>query len=320
MTPWRASSICLVLVACAARAEPQVRLVYERGPGAEACPSEEEMRSAVVGALGYSPFDDGAEDLLRVRLGLDQLRLRARIVLVHGDGDVGTKELFDQDCRALAEHAALDIVLSIDPFADPGPIVLPLPPPVPVQVVPPIIAVVPDEPTTTTTAPLQLGLSALVALNGAIGTAVGVPAAGLTLGARLRLRSLVLGLEARGDWPSNQKLAGGAAVDTTLVLLSATACLRSWWVVGCGVGSGGVFAANGSGFEDPRAVPLSPHGAVGARIGLEVPVGSGFHVVGAVEGSVPVTRVTLTDIAGAALWTTPRMAAGLSLGLAAELW
>jgi hypothetical protein len=44
------------LTASSARAAPTSRLTYVRGPGAEKCPDEAELRRAVAERLGYDPF------------------------------------------------------------------------------------------------------------------------------------------------------------------------------------------------------------------------------------------------------------------------
>ena len=54
----RLSAVLFGLTALApvARASPTSRLTYVRGPGAETCPDEAQLRRAVTERLGYDPF------------------------------------------------------------------------------------------------------------------------------------------------------------------------------------------------------------------------------------------------------------------------
>ena len=119
-----AREIAIVLVALGlgwarpASAFPSSQLVYARGKGAEQCPDEAALRTAVVQRLGYEPFFPWAD-----------VTIVARIAPVRG-GFVGTVELIDKaglvkgsrelaanalQCEQLIASMALAISIAIDP-------------------------------------------------------------------------------------------------------------------------------------------------------------------------------------------------------------
>src|SRR5262245_48766612 len=51
-----AATLVGLVLTVPARATPTSRLTYVRGPGAEGCPDEGELRRAVAERLGYDPF------------------------------------------------------------------------------------------------------------------------------------------------------------------------------------------------------------------------------------------------------------------------
>ena len=56
-----------------------IRLQYVRGVGAESCPAERELRAAVVGRLGYDPFEIGARASVLARIASAQSGLVGNI-------------------------------------------------------------------------------------------------------------------------------------------------------------------------------------------------------------------------------------------------
>ena len=77
--------IALVATACwprAASAAASAHLVYVRGPGAETCPDEASIRSAVSARLGYDPFFPWAHDTIFVEVTGNRGAFRVELKLV----------------------------------------------------------------------------------------------------------------------------------------------------------------------------------------------------------------------------------------------
>lgn len=145
---------------------PRARLEYALGPGAEECPSEEMMRSAVAARLGFSPFTEIADRTLRVRLfspakaasveanaapNAHGVMLVAEVLLLEGDELVGERRLESEtaDCTELARALELAMAVAVDPLSltRPPP---PKPPPPPPECPPlppvPLCEEPPEEP------------------------------------------------------------------------------------------------------------------------------------------------------------------------------
>jgi hypothetical protein len=120
-------------VASARAQPPPVRLEYARGAGAEHCPEDAAVRSAVVARLGYDPFRDDAQRTVAAAIEGNKQRLRADVNLRDAAGAVtGTRRLVSDknDCIELAAAMTLAISIAIDPqsLTRPAP---PPPPPTP---------------------------------------------------------------------------------------------------------------------------------------------------------------------------------------------
>ena len=143
--PWAATSVARAQggdgsTASSAPEEARVTLVYERAPGAEACPDQETFRALVEGRLGYLPFVAVAARVVTVRLSPGGPALRAELSIADmapessasRDADapsegtrgrpVARRELVSAgtDCVELATAAANAVSIAIDPFATMG--------------------------------------------------------------------------------------------------------------------------------------------------------------------------------------------------------
>src|ERR1700733_6884198 len=150
--PWQSGWLVLAVVvswAPAAVASPSARLVYVREQGAESCPDEDAVRSAVAARLGYDPFFPTAPSTMFVEISRANRVFRAHIKLVDAANDVrGVRELKHAGprCEDMIDMAALSMSVAIDPDsmirgpAPPAPDARPAtapPPPTPAEPPPP---------------------------------------------------------------------------------------------------------------------------------------------------------------------------------------
>lgn len=101
-----------------AQAGASARLVYVRGPGAEGCPTEQEVRAAVRARLGYDPFFPWAHETLVVEIAGAAEGFRVQLQLIDADNRLeGARGLSvrQRDCAAAVDALALTISLTIDP-------------------------------------------------------------------------------------------------------------------------------------------------------------------------------------------------------------
>src|SRR5262249_17972003 len=102
-------------------ASPSAKLVYVRGAGAESCPGEAEMRSAVARRLGYDPFFPVAAKTVVTPLAHTAAGYRAHVQIVSEDGKVrGERDLAasGDDCAELLAALALAVSIAIDDLDD----------------------------------------------------------------------------------------------------------------------------------------------------------------------------------------------------------
>ena len=118
------AAVALVAVAISladgkvAHAAPSARLVYLRNPGAESCPDDQAIRSAVSVRLGYDPFLAFAPATLFAEISKVGREYRARIKLVDDNNVVrGTRELAyeGENCADIIDTMALSMSIAIDP-------------------------------------------------------------------------------------------------------------------------------------------------------------------------------------------------------------
>jgi hypothetical protein len=154
---------------------------------------------------------------------------------------------------------------------------------------------------------------------GAVGSAPAA-AAGGSVQISARRGSFSLGLEGRGDLASTAPLSfNGARVgemQTSLLMGTLVPCASRGVLEGCALLSAGAVRASASGLDMPRQVS-APFLAVGARVGLELPLGgilsAGIHA----DLLAPVTELVLR-VSGQTVWTSPSISGALGLTIGAR--
>ena len=157
---------------------------------------------------------------------------------------------------------------------------------------------------------------------GGLGAVGSTPSAavGGSVQASVRRGSFSLGLEARGDLASTTLLySNGAQIgqfDTSLLMGSLVPCASRGVLEGCALLSAGVIRASARDSQMPQQVS-APYLAVGARVGLEVPLGSNLSA--GMHGDVlaPTTE-TVLRVSGQAVWTSPAISGALGLTMGAR--
>ncbi len=302
-----------------AQAREHARLRFAGTEGLDTCPSEEDLRGAVVARLGYDPFDgDETAPLLRIRFVRRDRRFAALITRGE-DGDV-SRTVERASCGELLAPVAIAVSIAIDPLASPAlpdapANTVPAPPPVVVPAAGPPAAG--DAAAAPSSAPapassawrLRLGLGTHVALGNAP-----APSLGLNAGVGGRTGAFSLGVEGRSDLPASTSSANGK-VSAQLLAASLLPCLHRGLLAACGVASAGVVLGEGQGGTAPTR-GSSPWLGLGARLGIEVPLGDWLFVRVHGELLAAPLRTTLR-IGGIDAWTSPVVNAGIGAGLGA---
>jgi hypothetical protein len=325
----RGIALALLAVAAGAReasAAPTARLVYLRGPGAESCPGEGELRDAVAARLGYDPFATFSLDTLFAEIDKDGTGFVARVKLVAHDSSVrGARSIRGTgECSDLVASLALTISIAIDPLAftrNGRPEGLP-PEERPVQPIPddpdarPVIPDPPPEPPSATPEPAPRVRVALGA--GALGStgAAPAPAFGFLVFGRMRYRDASLVLEGRADLASSADAVGPGRVSSSLLALTLLPCGHAGWFFGCARGSIGSISAEGLDIAAPGA-SSALWGAFGARLGLEIPLSEIFALRIHVDGDIVATRYRLR-FGEREAFRYPAVAGDLGVGLVAN--
>ena len=158
---------------------------------------------------------------------------------------------------------------------------------------------------------------------GGLGAVGSTPSAavGGSVQASVRRGSFSLGLEARGDLASTttvvlQRRAESEQFDTSLLMGSLVPCASRGVLEGCALLSAGVIRASARDLQMPQQVS-APYLAVGARVGLEIPLGSNLSA--GIHGDVlaPTTE-TVLRVSGQAVWTSPAISGALGLTMGAR--
>jgi hypothetical protein len=298
---------CLIaLLPSVADAAPAVRLSYQRGAGAERCPDELAVRSAVAARLGYDPFHEPAQLELEARVAAQGTGLLGSVTAKSSDGQSrGSRELRSEqaDCAELSSALELAISIAIDPPSIMRPAGAPPKAPEPP---PPPPAPAPAAPSPWAHPIWEVQAGAAVSFGVAPTTA----AWGFVLGAAARWPWLSAGLEGRADLPATGPAASGQA-RTSLIFASFVPCARLWYFGACAIFSGGALRAEGVDLPDSRQY-TSAYLALGARLTGELELGRYFALRAQVELRTPVVRTTLT-VAGDPVWTEPPIAGSLGI-------
>jgi hypothetical protein len=300
-----------------ALAGASARLVYLRGPGAEACPGEASVRAAVRARLGYDPFFPWAHDALVVEVTGAQGTFRVDLKRVD-DGNVerGTRTLTVKatDCGAVLEAMALTMSLVVDPASIVGasPSVGILPQDSPASAPSPssggtgggkdgtestptredsapmgaTSAAAPESPSVPASPPSRMHARMGAAMTGSAGAAMS-PNAGVRLFVGAGWRALSIDAEGRYDFPATGT-ASGEAVTSWIAAVSAVPCAHIGPAFGCAVATLGTQAARGH--QGAQTVWY----AAGGRLGAGLPFGASWtlegycEVLGAVQNEVVV--------------------------------
>ncbi len=151
---------------------------------------------------------------------------------------------------------------------------------------------------------------------GALGTLGTAPRAafGVTLHGGVRRGALSIALEGRADLPAAKRTASGGTVSSALLLGTLAPCFHRSMIVGCALVSAGALAGSSEGVTRPAQV-TTPFAALGARIGVEVPLVSELSARIHADLLGGLTRTTL-ELDGLPVWTTPPISGALGAGLA----
>jgi hypothetical protein len=338
-----AAGLLPALASAAAAAPRSARLSYSRGAGASGCPDAEVIRAGVAARLGYQPFDERAELLVSATVSQVARGLEARIQITGGGapGSAAAERRLvsrQSDCQELAAAMELAISIAIDPLAasraraEPGgatasaapPALPPAPPqsPPPPAPAPAVIVLreqapppaAPDRALPPPSPATPLGFRVRLGGLGALGSA---PAAALggTVQASVRRGPFSLGLEGRGDMAASAELRVGT-METSLLMGSLVPCLQRGILEGCVLLSAGAVRAAGRDLVDPRHVS-APFVAFGARMGVELPMGSVLAAGAHVDVLAPITELVLR-VDGQAVWTSPPISGALGLTIGAR--
>jgi hypothetical protein len=254
--------------------EPRARLSYGREAGAERCPDEHAVRSAVAARLGYDPFDTVGDARKTITVVLTAAPrgqapgLIARLVLTDGNGDIGGRRELKargSDCTALADAVVLAISLAIDPlrFVEGPPPPETRPPPAPVAA-----TAEPSRPSGPAPLPTYRGRLGAGA-HAALGSAPGV-SFGFTVTGGIRARRWSLNLEVRADIPATENVLGGGTVTTAIYVAGIAPCFHASVFAGCGLLVAGAQIARGE--FATTADATVPYVAAGLRTALEFPL------------------------------------------------
>ena len=95
------------------------RLVYVRGPGAEACGDETVLRAAVASRVGADPFVLTAPLTIKVEVAASEGRLHGRVTLLQDGVDRGSQDIAGRgpagtSCEDLLSSIALAVSVALD--------------------------------------------------------------------------------------------------------------------------------------------------------------------------------------------------------------
>jgi hypothetical protein len=157
---------------------------------------------------------------------------------------------------------------------------------------------------------------------GGLGTVGSAPAAavGGTVQASARRGSFSIGLEGRGDVATattvdfNRMQVG--EVDTSLLMGALVPCALRGVFEGCALLAAGALRASARGLAMPQQV-TAPFLALGARVGVEIPLGSILSAGAHADILAPVTE-TVLRVSGQPIWTSPAISGALGVTMGAR--
>ena len=314
----------------AANAGPRaVHLVYNRGAGAEQCPSQAELQQGIIARLGRDPFWGRGARQVWITISRSGTELVATIAAQAEDGAAAQVRAVTSrrtECVELASTVELALAIAIDPVAAmgrpsqaPGDIAEPFEPP---SAPTGSVASAPGAPEAaalgTTRRPATpevrsgrdlhwfVGAGLLLSTRAGPGTSAGLA---LDLGARRGAWSLTL--EGRVDDPTE---ADGGAISASLVLAAAVPCYHVRWLAACAVAAAGILRGSAAPDLPDAQVDMTPYCAAGARVAAELPV-SGRFALGAHVDVLATLTPTHLRVDQVEVWHTP--VASVTLGLSA---
>jgi hypothetical protein len=327
-------------------ATPTARLDVTRGPGTSGCPTDEEIRNAVSGRLGYDPFQPDAKRLVSASIAREGKGLTVTVGLRNDAGrSAGSRVLSSaqNDCVELASAMTLAISIAIDPLAftraatpPPAP---PPTPPAPVSAPPPVDAPPPTAPAPVAPPPAppeaatpqlaptpppparsspERASSEALAIQPSFGTVASVGAApgvafGLAGQLAVRRGAMSIGIEGRKDFPMFASTGSGGGVTTSLWLASLVPCVHRSFFAGCALGSAGALQGTGYGVDRPQS-QTTPYAAAGARLAADFDADRPLSLQINVDFLATLTPTKLL-LNGTTAWTTPPASGALGLVL-----
>lgn len=314
-----AIGVAALFVPRVARAAPSARLVYARGPGAEACPDEGGLRKAIASRVGYDPFFPWAPLTVSVEVMRDSGHFRGRIVLEMGGFEKGAQTIDETpgkdgatcedllDAIALAVSVALDAARAVptDTAADSSAPAEPEKPPAPVvpapdEKNPPTPARKADEssvahPSYVVHPHDTRRLSLWVAPGARVGFGAW-PAATLApdLFVELRYGAIGFGLEGRYDFPVTVTVGPNEQASIDRATGSFVPCFHVGWFTPCAIATLGENHAAGVRVEGASSA-TALYAAFGGRVGADVALVPRLHLLGTADvvGTAPPIRIAV---------------------------
>jgi hypothetical protein len=323
----------------AAGAVRSPRLIVERSPGADRCPSPDEVRQEVVRRLGTDPFsEDGALEV-RCTIAVDADGLHALIAVAGPERRPAERRLSSpqRDCRELADAIELALAIAVDPRValrrPPASVSQPSVPESPDVAVPssaaPVPAPRPETPTprppdaSAVVATIERPSQALVAARSARELWLGIellgiaglvpgPTAGVGVSASFRAERSALELDLRATAPGSVDVEGGSVSAWAGTLAVAPCALRrSGELAACLVGRGGIVRGHGQDFALRHRATL-PYVATGLRLALQRSFAAHAWFGAGLDVDVVLVRAHL-DVDGVNAWTASRVNAQVGL-------
>jgi len=302
------------------------RLVYVRNAGAESCPDERAIRSAVGARLGYDPFLPEAPSTLFAEISSKGTGFAARIRLIDAAGTVrGTREITHAQgrCFEIIDTMALTMSLAIDPESLDGPrrpkapAETEPPPALPFAAMPMANADPPPvDPLASAREAKRIHLSLGLGPTVWTGAAPSVSAGAFAF-LRARRAWFSISIEGRADLPASLTLPQGT-VETSLLFGSLAPCAHFSVIGLCAVGSFGSIHGTSRDVTFPRD-DSSLHAALGLRARAEFRLSEVASVFGAVDAAYTLTSQRLL-LNGVDVYALPRLSGGASLGLALDIF
>jgi hypothetical protein len=319
-----------------AAASPSAKLTYVRGPGAETCPDESELRRAVATRLGYDPFFPAASKTVVAEIRAHAPRgFRGVVQIIDEHGIVRgerTLETQSADCAEMVRALALGISIAIDDLdatsspAPPEPAPSPpvSEPPAPSPAITPWVSAGEANATSTDESPAVRGaaarssslqVEAAVGGRGSLGLGP-APSVGLTIGFGITSRTVSLRLEGTRELPSSESLGLGGRISTSFLVASLVPCLRPGVLFACATASLGSFRGGTLDIASPRSASTF-FAMVGARGGVLVPLYAMFSLAPHADVAVPLLRHSVA-VDGRTVYTAPSIGGALGLDVEAR--